>query len=220
MALFNTTRRRKRQTLRVKDHLLEKRLFTRRATIALCFVLLASLLLVSRLVYLQIYNHQHFTTLSENNRVRLQPLPPTRGLIFDRNGVLLAESLPSHRLELIPEQVKDFDATLQQLRELIDIDTADIERFRKLRRRNAPYNGIPLRFRLTEAELNRLAVDLHRLPGVNIKADLSRYYPAGKSGVHIVGYVGRINERELQEIDTSQYRGTNHIGKNRCRAFL
>lgn len=213
MALFSLNSRRRRQSLRVKDHLLETRLFSWRASISLAMVLLTLLLLAARLVYLQVYNHQHFTTLSENNRVRLQPLPPTRGLIFDRNGQLLAENLPSHRLELIPEQINDFDALLQELQQLIDIDEADIERFRKLRRRNAPYNGIPLRFRLSEAELNRLAVDLHRLPGVNIKADLSRHYPFGSSGVHITGYVGRINERELQTIDNSQYRGTNHIGK-------
>jgi penicillin-binding protein 2 len=213
MAVFKHTFRRKRQSLRVKDHLFETRQFTRRTSVAMFMVFLALLLLVSRLAYLQVINHQHFITLSENNRVRLQPLPPTRGLIYDRNGVLLAENLPSHRLEIIPEQVDDLDATLLQLREMIDIDETDVERFRKLRERNAPYNGIPLRFRLNESELNRLAVDLYRLPGVNIRADLTRHYPAGENGVHIIGYVGRINERELQQIDTSEYSGTNHIGK-------
>lgn len=202
-----------REPLNSKDQRVESRLFSRRALIALGVILLALLGLVARLAYLQIINHQHFTTLSENNRVKLQPIPPTRGLIFDRNGVLLADNLPSYRLEITPEQVSDLEATVSQLQNLIEISVVDIERFHKLVRRNPPYNGVPLRLRLSTDEVARLAVNLHRLPGVEIKADLTRYYPLGAPAVHAIGYVGRIDEAELQIIDTSQYRGSTHIGK-------
>ena len=198
---------------KVKDHMAEAQLFSRRALVALGLVLIAFLALVGRLAQLQISQHEHFITLSESNRVRLQPLPPTRGLIFDRKGVLLADNLPSHRLEVTPEQTQDQEKTLRQLQVLVDISEQDISRFLKLSKRNPPYNGIPLRFRLSEEEVARLAVNLHRFPGVEIKADLTRNYPLGKHAVHVIGYVGRIDERELQTIDTSQYRGSTHIGK-------
>ena len=199
--------------IKVKDHMAEAQLFSRRALVALGLVLLAFLGLLGRLAQLQVIQHEHFITLSESNRVRLQPLPPTRGLIFDRNGVLLADNLPSHRLEVTPEQTQDLDETLRQLQVLVDINEQDINRFLKLSKRNPPYNGIPLRFRLSEEEVARLAVNLHRFPGVEIKADLTRSYPLGEHAVHVIGYVGRIDERELQTIDTSQYRGSTHIGK-------
>ena len=208
-----TTGSRRWPTSRVKDQLLETRLFQHRALVAVAVVILTLLTLLGRLAYLQIIGHDHFTTLSEHNRVRLQPLPPTRGLIFDRNGELLAENLPAYRLEIIPEQTDGVEATLQRLRTLIELSDEDIQRFKKLRPRTAPYSRIPLRFRLQEEEVNHLAVELHRYPGVHIQAGLIRHYPMRQHGVHIVGYVGRIDEQELQRIDTSAYRGTSHIGK-------
>ncbi|MFO1350686.1 MAG: penicillin-binding protein 2 [Gammaproteobacteria bacterium] len=198
---------------RAKDHVREARLFSRRALTALALALGALLALAGRLAFLQVLHHQHFITLSESNRVRIQPLAPTRGLIFDRNGVLLAENLPSHRLEIVPEQVDDLDALLTQLRALVEISDADINRFQRLRRLSPPYSGIPLRFRLNSTEVARLALDLHRFPGVNIKADLTRRYPLAARAAHIIGYVGRIDEKELQNIDGGQYSGTSHIGK-------
>ena len=196
-----------------RDRLSENRLFARRSVVAFLLVTLGMVGLVLRLVHLQVFNHQHFTTLSENNRVRLQPLPPTRGLIFDRNGILLAENLPSHRLEIIPEQVDDMDATLRRLSTYIEISDSDLQRFKRLVKRSSRYVGTPLRFGLSDAEVARLAVDLHRMPGVTIQADLTRRYPLGAVGAHILGYVGRIDERELKVIDNSQYSGTTHIGK-------
>ncbi len=192
---------------------MERQLFRRRLIGALLLVSLAIALLIGRLAQLQVLEHDHFTTLSENNRVRLQPLPPTRGLIFDRNGVLLADNLPSHRLELVVEQIEDLEDTLARLRDLVAISETDINRFRRLGRGRAPYSGVPLRFNLSEAEVARLAIDLHRMPGVDISADLTRYYPLGRHAVHAVGYVGRIDERELQTIDVGQYAGSTHIGK-------
>lgn len=202
-----------RQVRRGKDATVERQLFRRRLIVALLLTGLAVAVLIGRLAQLQVLEHEHFTTLSENNRVRLQPLPPTRGLIFDRNGVLLADNLPSHRLELVIEQIEGLESTLARLRELVTISNADIERFRRLSRGRAPYSGVPLRFNLSEAELARLAVELHRMPGVDISADLTRHYPLGPHAVHAVGYVGRIDERELQTIDVAQYAGSTHIGK-------
>ena len=199
--------------VQARDRLSESRLFVRRSMVAFILVAFGFVGLVLRLVHLQVFNHQYFITLSENNRVRLQPLAPTRGLIYDRNGVLLAENLPSHRLEITPEQVDDMDATLQRLATYIDISDSDLRRFKRLVKRSSRYVGTPLRFGLSDAEVARLAVDLHRMPGVNIKADLTRRYPLGAVGGHILGYVGRIDERELKIIDNSQYRGTTHIGK-------
>ncbi|HXH02327.1 MAG TPA: penicillin-binding protein 2 [Candidatus Competibacteraceae bacterium] len=196
-----------------KDQRLEAELFGRRALVILALVVLALLILMGRMAYLQVLNHELFTTLSESNRVKLQPLPPSRGLIYDRNGVLLADNLPSYRLEITPEQVEDMDVILDELRRRIPISDQDIGRFRKLVKRTPAYNGVPLRFGLSDREVAALAVDLHRFPGVEIKADLTRYYPMGKHAAHIVGYVGRIDEKELQRIDPGEYAGSTHIGK-------
>ena len=198
---------------REKDNTAESELFFRRALVVLFAVFLSLLAVAGRLVYLQVLNHERFTTLSESNRVRLQPLPPTRGFIYDRNGVLLADNLASYHLEITREQVKDLDTTLAELRQRIELTDADIERYRKLARRAPPYTGVPLRFRLTDEEIARLAVDLYRLPGVDIKADLTRRYPLGPLAVHAIGYVGRIDENELRRLDPGQYNGSTHIGK-------
>ncbi len=198
---------------REKDNTAESELFFRRTLVVLFAVFLGFLAVTGRLVYLQVLNHERFTTLSESNRVRVQPLPPTRGFIFDRNGVLLADNLASYHLEITREQVKDLGATLAELRQRIELTDADIERYRKLARRAPPYTGVPLRFRLSDEEIARLAVDLYRLPGVDIKADLTRRYPLGSLAVHVIGYVGRIDESELRRLDPGQYSGSTHIGK-------
>jgi len=211
---YNLTHPLERHLPRVKNLSLEKRLFRRRALLALLLVLGALGGLVTRLSYLQIANHEHFATLSENNRIKLKPLPPTRGSIFDRNGVLLADNLPSYRLEITPEAVPDMDSTLAELGAQIELSDTDLERFHKLLKRSPAHESIPLRFRLSDVDVARLAVDLHRFPGVTIQAGLTRHYPLGAHAVHVLGYVGRIDERDLQRIDTSQYRGSTHIGKN------
>jgi penicillin-binding protein 2 len=198
---------------REKDSATESELFFRRALFALFAVFLGLLAVAGRLVYLQVLNHERFTLLADGNRIRLQPLPPTRGFIFDRNGVLLADNLASYHLEVTREQAKDLDATLTELRQRIELSDADIERFRRLVRRAPPYTGVPLRFRLTDEEIARLAIDLYRLPGVDIKADLTRRYPLGPRAVHVVGYVGRIDETEMSRLDPGQYSGSTHIGK-------
>lgn len=196
-----------------KDNLLESRLFMGRVLVALFVSGLLFIALIMRLVYLQVVAHEHFRTLSEDNRIKLQPVPPNRGLIYDRNGVLLADNLPSFRLEIVPEEIDDLDATLTELGKLVEIKPVDLERFHKLRRRMNRFDGVPLRFHLSEEEVARFAINRHRFPGVDIQVGLSRYYPIGSHAAHAIGYVGRINEDELTQIDTGNYRGTTHIGK-------
>jgi penicillin-binding protein 2 len=198
----------------LKDHLFESRLITNRAILllVLCGILLCILLV--RLLFLQVISHDHYTTLSEDNRVKLQPLPPNRGLIYDRNGILLAENLPSYRLEITPEQVDDMGATLSALQKIIDISDTERSRFEKLLRRKPRFEAIPLRFHLDDEEVARFSVNRHRFPGVDIAAGLARHYPQGPLAVHALGYVGRIDEKALKQLDSSNYRGTTHVGKN------
>ena len=146
-------------SITLKDKASESKLLRKRVLTALAGVVLLSGVLVARLTYLQVISHAHFATLSEDNRVKIVPIPPTRGLIYDRNGVVLAQNQPSFSLEVVPEAVKDMDATLRGLAEIIDIRENDLERFRKLLKRKRLFEGIPLRFHLSEEEVARFAVN-------------------------------------------------------------
>jgi len=195
------------------DHSYQASIFKFRAIVAaiICLLMLAGLLF--RLAWLQIVDYKHFADLSENNRIRLMELPPTRGLIYDRNGVVLAENKPTFHLEITPEQVDDMDATLEGLSEIVAISESEMERFKEQLRVRRSFQRISLRTRLNEDEVARLAVNRHRFPGMDINARLSRFYPQGEAMAHAVGYVGRINQKELTVIDEGNYRGTTHIGK-------
>ena len=197
----------------LKDHLREAHIFTSRALVALACVGFLITLVIARLIYLQIISHEHFATLSEKNRVNIVPVAPTRGLIYDRNGVLLAQNVPSFSLEIIPEQTDDLEATLKGLGKLIPISDDDLDNFRTRLEQHHPFESIPLRFRLSDEEVARFAVNRYRFPGVEIQARLSRDYPFGKTASHLLGYVGRINVDELETLDPSNYAGTTHVGK-------
>ena len=197
----------------IKNPYLEQRLFAGRAMFSAGVIVLIVVLFLGRMVHLQIVNHQHYTTLSRDNRVRVVAMPPPRGLVYDRNGILLAENLPSYRLEITPSQVKGLDDTLARLAVFIELDNTDIKRFRNELRRKQSFQSVPLRFNLTDEEVARFAVDRHNFPGVEVTARLGRHYPLGGRVVHALGYVGRINERELQRLDAVNYNGTSHIGK-------
>lgn len=195
------------------DHSFQASLFKFRAIVAalICLLMLAGLFF--RLAWLQILDYKHFADLSENNRIRLMELPPTRGLIYDRNGVILAENKPTFHLEITPEQVEDMEATLAGLSEIVAISDSEMERFREQLRVRRSFQQISLRTRLNEEEVARLAANRHRFPGMDINARLSRYYPQGQLTSHAIGYVGRINQKDLTVIDEGNYRGTTHIGK-------
>ncbi len=197
----------------LKDHLRESRLFNDRAVIALVCVFLGLGILAARMAKLQIIDHDHFTTLSDENRIAIHPLAPTRGLIYDRNGEIVAQNLPSFSLELVPEKIDDLDATLARLGDLVELGESDLRRFRRQLHGKRPFDAIPLRYHLSDAEVARIAVNLHLLPGVEINARLIRDYPLGPLMAHSLGYVGRINVGELRRLDASNYSATRFIGK-------
>jgi len=181
---------------------------------AIIFVIILLVILVGRFVYLQIINHDVYAALSKENRVKLVAIPPTRGLIFDRNGILLAESQPSYSLEIISERVINMDKTLEDIANLIDVSDIDIARFFKLKKRRSSFQGIPLRLKMTNAEVAKIAVNQHHMLGVDIVVRLIRHYPQKQHAAHVLGYVGHISEQELDQLDKSDYRGTSHIGKS------
>ncbi len=201
------------QTITLKDTRRELRSYGGRTAVALLLVLGALLLVFLRYFSLQVTGYETYRTQSERNRVQLQALPPKRGLIYDRHGALLAANRPSHSLSLVRERVPDLEATLGALGELVTVDEDDVDAFRRRLGQRRPYEPVPLRFRLTEEERARLAVNRHRLPGVVVDARLMRHYPRGDLFTHAIGYVGRINEREAARLDASDYRGTFHSGK-------
>jgi penicillin-binding protein 2 len=178
----------------------------------LIMCLLASIL-IARIFYLQVVMHDHFTTLSRHNRVKIQPLPPIRGLIFSRDRVLLADNRPSFSLEVIPEQVDDLDDLFRQLGEIIEITDQDIRRFKSELNKRRRFDSVALRFNLSDEEVAGISVNRYLYPGVDVVARLNRYYPLADNVAHVVGYVGMIDEPELKELDTSNYSGTIHIGK-------
>ncbi|MFV0477633.1 MAG: penicillin-binding protein 2 [Parahaliea sp.] len=201
------------QHIALKDPHREARIYSARTVTAVLVVILLLGIILARYYSLQISQYEIYRTQSERNRVQLQPLPPKRGLIYDRNGVLLADNRSSHLLSIVVERVPDLDETLAELAGLIDISESDLDNFYKKKARRRPYEAVPLRFRLSEEERAALAVNRYRLPGVTVEAQLLRYYPHGKLFSHVVGYVGRINEQESFELDASDYQGTFHVGK-------
>lgn len=201
----------------LKDLKTETRLVCSRITVALAFVLLLFGVLIFRFYNLQIVNYQDYATRANSNRIQVQPVPPNRGLIFDRNGVLLAENRPSYTLSIVKERTPDLEQTLQVLAGLVEVGEDDLTNFHKaLKQRRRPYESVPLRYHLTESEIARIAVNEYALEGVEVEAQLVRYYPHGELFAHSIGYVGRISERELSRFDDETYRrysGTHSIGK-------
>lgn len=197
----------------LKDPYIEKSIFASRAVLAVLVVIVLMGLLLFRYFSLQITQHDIYRTQSDRNRVQLQPVPPKRGLIYDRNGVLLADNRPSYSLTIIKEQVEDLDQTIKLLQQLVAIDDEQIKKYRRLLSHRRPYSAVPIKLQLTEEEIATLSVNRYRLPGVDVDAQLARHYPQGELFAHVLGYVGRINEAEQQVIDEVNYSGTNQIGK-------
>ncbi|AQU82694.1 MULTISPECIES: penicillin-binding protein 2 [unclassified Halomonas] len=198
----------------------ELRIFRVRALLAVLVVIVLTSLLTGRLAYLQITQHDLYSTRSEKNRVRVEPLPPNRGLIYDRNGALLAENRPTYNLTLVRERVDNLDDTLALLVELLELPEEDIEAFNvRSRQRQRPFQPALLMSDLSENQIARLAVNRHRLPGVEVEAQLLRYYPDAEVMAHALGYVGRINAEEMQTLDTGRYAGTHFIGKTGVERF-
>jgi penicillin-binding protein 2 len=198
---------------RLKDHWREQRMFLGRVIAAAVIVVLLAGLVVYRLVDLQVVHFEHFSRLSQGNRVRIEPVPPVRGLLFDRNGSVLAENRPVYQLELVPEQVRDVEGTLAELVSLGLLREDDLPRIRSLIRSQRRFEPAILRPRLSEEEAARFAVQRPRFPGVDIQARLARQYPLGELGSHAIGYVGAVSESDLQRLDSANYAGTAQTGK-------
>ena len=201
----------------LRDHEAEKRVFNRRLLVAGLLVILLFASLVLKLVNLQITQYEYFSARSDGNRLHSQYVPPARGLIFDRNGELLADNQPIFNLTIVNEQVDDLDETLEFLSSLIRLSDDDLDQFRtRLRRNRVPFSTVPLRYVLSDEEKSRIAVNSHRLPGIAIEPQFVRHYPLGSLTAHSVGYVSEINRDELDSLsddDKENYGGTNHIGK-------
>jgi penicillin-binding protein 2 len=191
----------------------ERRVYRRRVTFSVFFVIAMLAVLIGRYSQLQISDYAIYKTQSDRNRIQLLPIAPKRGLIFDRNGVLLAENIPSYTLTVVRERVESLDETLAVIKEIIPINEDDVEQFRKRLSRRRPYEAVPLKFRVSDEGIAKIAVNRYRIPGVEIDAQLVRHYPHGELFSHVLGYVGRISEREVEEIDLVNYSGTHHIGK-------
>jgi penicillin-binding protein 2 len=192
-------------------------LYKRRLAIAGLAVLVAFGGLAARFVYLQVYRHSHYETLAESNRIAVVPIAPNRGVITDRNGVVLAQSHSAYTLEIQPSRVRNLDATIDALAELVDVSPRDRRRFRKLLEESKTFESLPLRTKLTDEEVARFAVNRYRFPGVEIKARLFRHYPFGEVGAHFLGHIGRVNDKDLEKIAeweaSANYKGTDYIGK-------
>jgi penicillin-binding protein 2 len=204
----------------IKDDANERRAFAVRAMTILVVAVVMIGALVLRLVQLQVWEHETYQTRSEQNRIQVRPLPPTRGLIYDRNGELLASNRPISTLNVVRERVRDVPAMLAQLRTLIDVSDDDLERFQqRLARARRPFEPVPLKMNLSEEEVARLAVNRHWLPGVQVATELVRWYPMGELVGHAVGSVRRINEDDLQRLDPVRYSGTRFVGRHGVEKF-
>ena len=192
-------------------------LFRRRLAVAGAIVVVAFGALFARFFYLQVVQHKHYQTLAETNRIAIVPIVPNRGVVTDRNGVVLAQSYSAYTLEIQPSRVKNLDETIDALAEIVDVQPRDRKRFKKLLEESKNFESLPLRTKLTDEEVAKFAVNRYRFPGVEIKARLFRHYPYGEVASHAIGYIGRINDKDVQRIEewdeTANYKGSDYIGK-------
>lgn len=201
----------------LKNHQRERYLFSLRLIFSLGFVGVLMAILVARTFYLQVWKHEHFDTLAESNRIFVVPIVPNRGVITDRNGVVLARNYAGYTLELPPEKIPDLNATIAEIGKLVEIKPKELRRFKKLMSERRSLQTLPLKTRLTDEQLARFAAQLYRFPGVEIKARLFREYPLSETTSHLLGYIGRINQQELDDLEKknliSNYMGSDYIGK-------
>lgn len=201
--------------LNTRDRELDR--FRFRIAFAAGVVLLCFTILIGRFVYLQLVQHDYYKTRAEDNRISLVPVTPNRGVIVDRNGTVLARNYSAFTLEITPSKVDDLEATIDALGEFVEIQPKDRKRFKKLREESKTFESLPIRTRLTDVEVARFAANRYRFPGVEVKARLFRQYPLGATASHALGYIGRINDRDIDTIErneqTANYKGTDHIGK-------
>ncbi|HHC6526535.1 TPA: penicillin-binding protein 2 [Vibrio parahaemolyticus] len=207
----------RRRRSQIRDYQAEARLFASRAIVAFFGIVILMGLLVANMYNIQVNQFQDYQTRSNDNRIKVVPIAPNRGLIYDRNGVLLAENRPVFNLELTPEKIKDIDATIQELQTILEITPEQIERFHRERKRTRRFKSVPLLTQLNEKQVAVFSVNQYRFTGVEISATLKRYYPYGEVLTHVIGYVSRINDRDMQRLireeKDANYQATRDIGK-------
>ena len=204
--------------IRIRNEWLEQYLFRVRAVVVGAIAALLFLVVMGRMVWLQMINYSHYATLAEGNRLRAEPVQAPRGLIFDRNGVPLAENQPSYELDVVPEQVPDLKTTLDSLSKIVTLRPGDLKRFNDLLKNKRPYQPLPLRTGLSDDEVARFAAQRQDFPGVDITATLQRFYPQGELTAAVVGYTGLVSPEELEELDPNQYISTSSVGKSGVEA--
>ena len=197
----------------IKNLHAEKHLFFGRVLFAVSVCAVLSMVLTVRLFQLQVIQREYFSTRSDENRMRLTVIPPVRGLIYDRSGALLAQNAPGFVLEVVPEEINNLDDTLARLTTLVHLTDADVARFRDRMKKTPKYRGVPLRTNLSMEEVARFQLNRYEFEGVDINAGLTRNYPLGKSGSHVIGYIGGITEEDLTVVDEKAYRGTQYMGR-------
>lgn len=208
------------QPISLKDHEQDALLVRQRAATGLAFVLILVVVLFARMYYLQVIQYDYHATLSENNRVHVQPIPPTRGLVFDRDGRILADNRPSFSLTMTRERAGEWRSVLDVLVQVLEFGPEEREQFEKrLLQGRRPFEPVPILFELSEEQIARVAVNQFQLPGVEVSAQLVRHYPYMEHFAHSVGYVGRINDQELKRLDPVNYSGTHHMGKTGIEKF-
>ncbi|MDA0146892.1 penicillin-binding protein 2 [Vibrio sp. LaRot3] len=206
-----------RKRTQIRDYQAEARLFSSRAIVAFVGIVVMMGLLVANLYNIQINQYQDYKTRSNDNRIKVVPIAPNRGLIYDRNGNLLAENRPVFSLDITPEKVKDMDATIAGLQQILEITPDQVERFNKERRRTRRFKSVPILSQLNQEQVAKFSVQQHKFPGVSVNASLKRYYPYGEVLTHVIGYVSRINDRDMQRLireeKDANYQATRDIGK-------
>ena len=210
-------------TTEFRDTQRELYVFRLRLIAGMLFVLICFGLLVVRYLTLQIVRHDNYAARADENRISLVPIAPNRGIVTDRNGVVLARNYSAYTLEITPSKVANIDATIEALGEVITIEGRDRRRFRKLLEETKTFEGIPIRTRLTEEEIARFVGQRYRFPGVEVQARLFRQYPLGESAAHVIGYIGRVSEKDIDRLEEREekegvdlltnYQGTDYIGK-------
>ncbi|WP_261834964.1 penicillin-binding protein 2 [Vibrio ishigakensis] len=206
-----------RKRTQIRDHVFESRLFRSRAAVSFIGIVLLVGALVLNLYHIQVNQYQDYRTRSNDNRIKVVPIAPNRGLIYDRNGVVLAENRPVFSLEITPEKVSSIDDTIAGLRKILQISDDQVEAFQRERRRTHRFKSIPLMNQMTEEQVAKFSVHQYDFPGVEVNATLKRFYPYGEVLTHVLGYVSRINDRDMQRLireDKEQdYKATKDIGK-------
>jgi len=213
MNIFRRSQKKKPYALSLRNTVRELRLFKNRLIITACIILLLAFSLLARLFYLQITQHRYYATLSMANQINLVPIPPQRGLIYDRNGILLARNIPVFSLMVTPDKTINLQEELKQLNAIIPISDTELKEFNRQAREHRRFQQIPLKIKLSELQIAVFSVNRYRFPGFSVEANLVRDYPYGEAFAHVLGYVGRINVEELQTLDPSNYAETNYMGK-------